>query len=158
MLKKGCSLLLAVIMIFSLAGCSDILGRVIFHFLIANGDDRADKDEVFAFVCENEENLLEAIENEDFSPYENKGFITDISAYETVVDFSCGGVGMGPETAYVGFFYTPEGDMTALGWAPASVNELIPSGSGFEWWEENGDNYYYVEHICGNFYYYELYF
>ena len=31
-------------------------------------------------------------------------------------------------------------------------------GSGFEWREANGDNRYYVEHICGNFYYYEASF
>ena len=28
----------------------------------------------------------------------------------------------------------------------------------FEWQESNGDNRYYTEHICGNFYYYEASF
>ena len=67
MLKKGLALLLAVIMVFSLSGCSDILGGALFLFLVATGDDSADKDEVFEFVCENEEELLEAIEIGDFS-------------------------------------------------------------------------------------------
>ena len=158
MLKKGLALLLAVIMVFSLSGCSDILGGAFFLYLIATGDDSADKDEVFAFVCEHEEKLLEAIENGDFSAYENKGFIKKINADETVVDFSCGGAGIGPNTSYVGFYYTPDNDMTAVWCAPLSASGLIPSGNGFEWQEANGDNRYYTEHICGNFYYYEASF
>ena len=114
MLKKGLALLLAVIMVFSLSGCSDILGGAFFLFLVATGDDSADKDEVFDFVSENEEELLKAIEAGDFSAYENKGFIKEIDADETVVDFSCGGAGVGSGTSYVGFYYTSENDMAAV--------------------------------------------
>ena len=39
-----------------------------------------------------------------------------------------------------------------------SGGKLAPSGNGFEWQEANGDNWYYTEHICGNFYYYEASF
>ena len=152
MLKKGLALLLAVIMVFSLSGCSDILGGAFFLFLVATGDDSADKDEVFDFVSENEEELLKAIEAGDYSTFENQGFIKRIYTDETVVDFSCGGAGVGPNTSYVGFFYTLDNDMTAVWCAPAS--SLTPSGNGFEWQEANGDNRYYTEHICGNFYYY----
>lgn len=158
MWKKGLSLLLVVIMLFSLSGCSDILGGAFFLFLVATGDDSADKDEVFEFLCENEEELLGAIENGDFSAYENKGFIKEIDADEMVVDFSCGGAGVGSGTSYVGFYYTSENDMAAVWCAPSSASALMPSGNGFEWREPNGDNRYYTEHICGNFYYYEASF
>lgn len=158
MRKRLVCLLLAVVMVFSVSACTDLVGKAFFLFLIAIGDDRADKGDIFEFVCEHEEDLLKAVEDGDFSTFENQGPVKDIDADETVVDFSCGGAGMGPETACVGFFYTPDNDMTALGWAPSSVSELVPNGNGFEWWQENGDDYYYVEHICGNFYYYELYF
>lgn len=158
MFRRGISLLLAVIMMFSLSGCSDILGSAFFLFLVATEDDGADKDDVFAFVCENEEELLEAIANDDFSSYENKGFVQDIDAGKTVVDFSCGGAGVGSETAYVGFYYTLENDMAAVWCAPSSADALTPSGNGFKWQESNGDNQYYTEHICGNFYYYEASF
>ena len=158
MLKKGFTLLLAVIMVFSLSGCSDILGGALFLFLVATGDDRANKDEVFDFVRDNEEELLKAIEAGDFSAYENKGFIKEIDADETVVDFSCGGAGVGSGTSYVGFYYTSENDMAAVWCAPSSASALTPSGNGFECQEPNGDNRYYTEHICGNFYYYEASF
>ena len=158
MLKRGLGLLLAVIMMFSLSGCSDILSGAFFLFLVAAGDDSADKDEVFEFVCENEKELLEAIGNGDFSAYENRGFIKEIDADETVVDFFCGGAGVGSGTSYVGFYYTSENDMAAVWCAPSSAGALMPSGNGFEWQETNGDNRYYTEHICGNFYYYEASF
>ena len=158
MLKKGFALLLAAIMVFSLSGCSDILGGAFFLFLVATGDDSADKDEVFDFVSENEEELLKAIEAGDYSAFENQGFIKDIDPDETVVDFSCGGAGVGSGTSYVGFYYTSENDMAAVWCAPSSASSLIPSGNGFEWQEANGDNRYFTEHICGNFYYYEASF
>ncbi len=158
MWKKGLSLLLVVIMLFSLSGCSDILGGAFFLFLVATGDDSADKDEVFDFVSENEEELLKAIEAGDYSAFENQGFIKDIDPDETVVDFSCGGTGVGSGTSYVGFYYTSENDMAAVWCAPSSASALKPSGNGYEWQEPNGDNRYYTEHICGNFYYYEASF
>ena len=159
MLKKGKALLLAVIMVFSLSGCSDILGGALFLFLVATGDDSADKDDVFDFVSKNEEELLEAIEVGDYSAFENQGFIKDIDADETVVDFSCGGAGVGSGTSYVGFYYAPDDDMAALHWCgPRSADALKPAGAGYEWQEYKGDNYYFVEHICGHFYYYEASF
>lgn len=158
MWKKGLSLLLVVIMLFSLSGCSEIMGGAFFLFLVATGDDSADKDEVFEFVCENEEELLQAIEDGDFSSFENQGFIKDIDADDTVVDFSCGGAGVGSGTSYVGFYYTPDNDMTAVWCAPSSASSMTPSGDGYEWREPNGDNRYYTEYICENFFYYEASF
>ena len=157
MLKKGLSLLLAVAMLFSLSGCSDMFGGAILLFMTVT-NDRADKDVIFAFVCENEAELLQAIESGNFSAFENQGFIQTIDVTNTVVDFYCGGAGFGSSTSYVGFYYTPTNDMTAIWCAPASANSLRPSGSGFEWREENGDNRYYTEKICENFYYYEASF
>lgn len=158
MLKKGFALLLAVIMAFTLSGCAKILGGAVFLVLVAMGDDSADKDEVFDFVSENEKELLKAIEIGDYSAFENQGFIQDIDADETVVDFSCGGAGVGSGTSYVGFYYTPENDMAAVWCAPSSARALSPSGNGYMWQESRGDNRYYTEHICGNFYYYEASF
>ena len=158
MLKRVFALLLAVILTFSLSGCSNILGGAVFLFLIAMGDDRADEEDIFAFVIENEEALLQAIETGDFSAFENQGIIREIDVTENVVEFSCGGAGVGSGTAYVGFYYTADNNMSALWCAPASADALTPSGDGYAWQEPNGDNQYYTDHICGNFYYYEASF
>ena len=158
-MKKFLCILLVLCLLFSLSGCAEkVLGSAIFLFLVATSDDSADKDEVFEFVSEKEEELLEAIKDEDFSAFENKGFIKSIDADETIVDFSCGGAGVGSGTSYVGFYYSPNDDMTAIWCVPSSVRALKPSGNGFAWKEYNGDNQYYTEHICGHFYYYEASF
>ena len=158
-MKKLLCVLFVLCMLVSLSGCTEkVLGSAIFLFLAATDNDGADKDDVFEFVCAQEEELLKAIQNGDFSTFENKGFIKSIDAYETLVDFSCGGAGVGSGTSYVGFYYSPNDDMTAVWRAPSSTNALIPSGNGFEWQEENGDNRYFTEHICGHFYYYEFSF
>lgn len=158
MLKKCLCLLLVVMMLFGMSGCKDTLSGIVFLFLVATGDDRADQGEIFDFVCENEEELRIAIENGDFSDFENQGIIKDIVAEQTVVDFSCGGAGIGSGTSYVGFYYTPDNDMTAVWCAPSSVDAMTPSGDGYAWQEPNGDNYYYTERICECFYYYEASF
>ena len=67
-----------LIFIFSLSACADLPGGALFLSLVASSDDSADQNEVFEFVCENEEELLKAIENGNFSAYENKGFIKEI--------------------------------------------------------------------------------
>ena len=157
-MKKLICVFLVLCMLLSLSGCSDILGGAFFLFLIVTGDDSADKDEVFDFVSENEEELLKAIETGDFSAFENQGFIKDIDPDETVVDFSCGGAGVGSGTSYVGFYYTASNDMAAVWCAPSSASSLVTSGDGYKWQEQDGDNRYYTEHICGNFYYYEASF
>ena len=158
-MKKLLCILLVLCMLFSLSSCAEkIIGSAVFLFLVVTGDDSADKDEVFEFVCEKEEELLKAIEDAEFSAFENKGFIKSIDVNETYVDFSCGGAGIGSGTSYVGFYYSPNDDMTVVWCAPFSTNSLIPSGNGFKWQEQNGDNQYYTEHICGHFYYYEASF
>ena len=157
-MKKLICVFLVLCMLFSLAGCSDVLGSAFFLLLSGTSDDSANKDDVFEFVCEEEKALLTAIENGDFSAFENKGFIKSIDATTHVVDFSCGGAGVGSGTSYVGFYYTADNDMTSVWCAPSSASSLTPSGNGFEWQETNGDNWYYTEHICGNFYYYEASF
>lgn len=158
MWKKFLCALLVITMLFSMTGCSELFGCVFFLSLIASGDDRAEQTDIFQFVRKNENTLLQAIESGDFSAFEKYPMIKQITPYETYVEFGCGGYGIGSATSYVGFYYTAENDMCAIAYSPSSASELKPCGNGYEWKEPNGDNRYYTEHICGNFYYYELSF
>ena len=153
MLKKGLCILLTVILLFSLCGCSKLM---IFAMMSAAGDDRASKEDICEFVRENETELMNAINQRDYFEFENERIIKDIKVNPGVVEFYCGGVGMGSATAYVGFYYSPNDDMAVLWCAPQDAELLSPSGDGYEWHE--GDNTYYTEHICGNFYYYSATF
>ena len=151
-MKKILSVMLVFCMLFLMAMAAAFFA---FDALL---DDRADKEDVIAFVRENEEALLEAIEQGELSDYEKKGVVRKINAEEAVVDFFCGGAGVGSGTSYVGFYYTPDDDMVAVWCAPVSADSLTASGDGFAWQESEGDNFYYTEHICGHFYYYEASF
>lgn len=153
-MKKLLCLLMSVIMIFSLSGCSDLFGAVYLSFLVAQGDDRAEKDDIISFVTEQEQQLLQAIERGDFSGFENNGIVKSVSVRESAVEFYCGGVGMGSNTTYVGFFYSPADDMLAF-YPSAGKEDVFPVGEGFLWKEEAGDNQFYTEKIADHFYYYE---
>ena len=148
-MKKVVSVLLVVCLLFF------VITAGALYALWGWTDDSAEKADVFAFVCENEEALVSAIETGELTAYENTGIVKTITVREAVVEFSCGGAGLGSGTSYVGFYYTPDDDMTAVWCAPFSEDSLRPSGNGYEWQEANGDNCYYTEHICGQFYYYE---
>ena len=156
--KKLICALLVVALIFAVVGCQRIIGGAYFLYLVATGDDSAAKDDVFEFVIEHEAELLAAVEDEDFSAFENQGFIHGVSLRDGVAEFSCGGGGVGSGTSYVGFFYTETDDMAAVWCAPSSAALLTRTEGGYEWQEKNGDNTYYVGHICGKFYYYEASF
>ena len=74
-MKKLICVLLVICMLFSLTGCAEkVLGSAVFLFLVATSDDSADKNDVFEFVSDNEEELLKAIENGDFSAFENNAY------------------------------------------------------------------------------------
>ena len=156
--KKLKYLLLILALIVSLAACQPIFGGAYFLYLVATSDDSALESEIFEFVIENEAELLAAVEREDFSAFENQGFIHGVSLRDGVAEFSCGGGGVGSGTSYVGFFYTETDDMAAVWCAPSSAALLTRTEGGYEWQEKNGDNTYYVSHICGKFYYYEASF
>lgn len=71
------------------------------------------------------------------------------------VNFRTGARGMGSETAYCGFYYSPEDK--PIGFQGTDM-ELTAEGSGWAWQESDGDNEYYTERIQFGWYYYEMYF
>ena len=55
MLKRALCLALTVLMLFSMSGCSERIAGAFMWFLVANDDDRAAKEDIFAFVSDNED-------------------------------------------------------------------------------------------------------
>lgn len=153
MLKRALCLALTVLMLFSMSGCSERIAGAFMWFLVTNDDDRAAKEDIFAFVSDNEDALRKAIADNDFTAFEDHEIIKDVYANERVVDFYCGGYGMGSATAYVGFCYISDNDISAVPHMPDDGNLINPSGAGFVY--QQGDNCCYAERICENFYYYE---
>jgi len=143
--KKGLCLFLAIILLFfGFYGCKAVFQTAAFIFLVKADDDRADKNDIFEFVRENEEALLQAIEDGDYSAFENKGFVNNVSIDDEVTNFCCGFAGIAPSSSEVGFYYTLDEDVT--------VGRGYIGGG----WDANAVDEYYCEHICGNFYYYHV--
>lgn len=118
-------------------------------------DNRLSKDDIFNLVKENENLISDDIKNNNFDATKELDGIGEINLYDDIIEFSCGGAGFGPATAYCGFYYTEDDNMTAIWCAPESEADLEPYENGFLYEQENGDNRYYTEKICDNFYYYE---
>lgn len=107
--------------------------------------------EVIEYVRENETTLTQCIAAGDYASLGAP--VEEVTEGERCIEFSCGGSGFGSQTAYCGFFYSPDDDMSAIWCAPQKA--LTPTGCGFGWQEADGDNACYVEPIVGHFYYYE---
>ena len=72
------------------------------------------------------------------------------------IEFYCGGVGIGSNTGYYGFYYSTNNEVNGLWFI--DEKELIFNGIGYLYKEKDGDNTYYTEKITDNFYYYEGHF
>ncbi len=156
-MKKLALILLCVALALSLSGC-DLLEILYFRMLVRDSDDRAGREAVMKYVRANESLLSDCLRSGDYEALDKSGIITDISVRSDHVDFGCGGAGIGSETAYCGFYYVENDDMSVVWCAHPYGETLHPSGSGYIWKESGGDNVYYTEHICGHFYYYEACF
>lgn len=149
MKKKVISTLLAFVIILAFIGVY-VLPIVA---VIAKCDDSASKKRIFSFVTKHQDELVKCIEEKDYSSLEKYFIIKGIDEYEQQTDFYCGGRGLGAESYYCGFYYSANDVLDGVWCAPK--DDLEPKGKGYYWHEDVGDNDYYVEHICGHFYFYE---
>ena len=104
--------------------------------------------------------ILLNIENQELHNVLSVDGIQEIDTVDGVIDFYCGGAGMGPSTSYYGFYYTADNSPAAI-FAGTSFGDpaiLREDGNGFSMQEEVGDNHYYTEKILDGFYSYEAHF
>ena len=117
----------------------------------------ADRDEIEAVVADG-----------GFERAADLKWIRDVEIHDRYVDFYCGGSGLGSQTNYTGFFYTPDDDPLAM-WRQndyscyvLTPDDFVQTEEGWEYREhdhnEFGDNYYSVRKLAPNYYYYYLHF
>lgn len=91
-------------------------------------------------------------------------WIEQATEAEGYVDFYCGGSGMGSQTNYTGFFYTPDDDPLAMwrgnqcGTHVMTAEDFVKTEEGWEYRESGGDNVYRVCKLADGYYYYYLHF
>ena len=114
-------------------------------------------------VCmENLDVLLSDIARNDFTRTEQ---ITDFESVSVQYDedsdepafvgYACGGSGFASSTAYWGFYYSADDDMTRI-WCAGEP--LVPFQNGYTYHQPDGDDCYYTEPITDHFFYYEAYY
>ena len=135
--------------------------------------DHLSKDEIFALVNQNDELLNKTVSEINSSKSNNSGIsstqkaevpsldysilkgLEKITVEDDIIDFSCGGAGIGSSTSYYGFYYSEKDNLTATWCCGGNV---VQEGKGWSWEEPDGDNSYYTEKIRDHFYYYEAHF
>ena len=148
---KGC---LLVFLGFVLGIAAVIIAiTLVVNAFFSMFDNRLEKEEIFDIVEENKELLLSEIEKGEFIETLKIDGIQSVDNSYTmgVVNFDCGGAGMGSATYYTGFYYTNCENLTGV-WC--AMGPLVEKGDGF-YGTDGTDNYYYTEKICNGFYYYE---
>ena len=138
------SILLALLLVFSLAGCG--------------GKDSA-KADIFDLVEENSDAILEACTQLDVEALEQLEGITRVHVTDGYILVYCTGSGISPSSQDHGFYYAPDGQPVAVfdGQILCGTDELTPEGDGFVYLD-SGHNRFYTEHIMGNLYYYSASF
>ena len=137
-------ILLAVLMVFSLAGCG--------------GRDSA-KAEVFELVEENCSTIEEACVQLDIEALEQIEGITKVDVKDGYVLVYCTGGGIAPSSQEHGFYYAPDGLPVAVfdGQILCDPADLTPDGDGYVY-RDSGYNRFYTECITGNLFYYSASF
>ena len=109
-----------------------------------------------------------AVENEQYYSAASLSWIKQVDVNDGYVDYYCGGSGMGSQTNYTGFFYTPNDDPLAMWRAndpdlyTMTASDFVETADGWEYRESDhksgGDNYYFVRKLAPCYYYYYLHF
>ncbi len=147
-------------------GCGTIFLIIVIAFIclviwFANMiDDSLSKKEIFELVNENYDIILNNISENDFSDTEKIEGIQEIYDKTQVVDFYCGGTGIGSATNYYGFYYSNDNNPKAIfaGTIISDSPNFHIEKNGFCIENSNDDNSYYTEKIRDNLYYYEAHF
>ena len=138
-LKKIISLLLIVLIFFSVSACNLL-------------DDSVPKEKIVEFVMKHQDKLIECAQKGDFSEFEGLGIVKSVYESAGYTELYCGGKGLaGGSSYYCGFYYSPQDSKTAM-WQGLAVR---PEGKGFVYEEEDGANRFYSEKIFDCFYFYE---
>ena len=143
--------------------CLAVLASISFcaavrHF--TTDGNHLSKEAIFSLVKKNHSILLDASEAGQPEKAESIKGIREAFCKDGFAFFECGGYGMGSETGYYGFYYSPDDIAKPLlnGYPVCSEEDFLPEGNGYAYNEVEGDNRYYAERITNCFFYYEMHF
>ena len=149
-IKRLLACVLAICSVLTLSGCL--------------GNDEKSFDSVYKHFLRDGEVIASAVENGRPEDALSLRWIESADESDGYVDFSCGGSGIGSQTNYTGFFYTPGDDPLAM-WrksGSAAISGFQETEDGWEYRESEhgvgGDNVFLVRKLAPCYYYYHLHF
>lgn len=164
MLKKGLCILLTVILLFSLCGCSKLM---IFAMMSAAGDDEVSREKIIDYVLSHIEELNiipfdeipeDRNEREHFLSAQlgDNTIAKDIYRYnENIVQFYCGGTGLSTNSTYSGFYYSADDTPYAMEFSSSAVFTQTDENT-YEWSNSDGTHQFLTERIVPHWFYYYM--
>ena len=136
---------------------STILCMTAMLIFSACGNRPTAKEQVLAVFEEQEELICEKIEDygagDEVDWDDLEGVLSVSVLVNETIEFECIAEGILTSSFQAGFYYSPDDEPAYVGYFMfSSLDELVESGDGFAY--SDGDNRYYTERICENFYYY----
>ena len=109
-----------------------------------------------------------AVQNEQYADATSLSWIKSVDERDGYINFYCGGSGMGSQTNYTGFLFTPDDDPLAM-WRKnepihhvMTASDFVETADGWEYRESDhdsgGDNVYIVRKLAPCYYYYYLHY
>ncbi len=114
------------------------------------------KGEIFEFVNEHNEIILEDIFENDFTDSLALDSIESVDVSEYCVEFYFGGEGISASSNEYGFYYSFDGQPLGVFEGSVFCSSDIMTEDGYGYSTNFQNNYYYTEKICDNFWYYEF--
>ena len=144
---------------------------IICSFVILSGcmgNDEKSFDSINKSFLQDFSVIDAAVKNEQYDDATSLRWIKSVDVSDGYVDFYCGGSGMGSQTNYTGFFFTPDDDPLAM-WPKndsahyvMTAADFIETENGWEYRERDhnagGDNVFIVRKLAPCYYYYYLHF
>ncbi len=139
--KKTTALILGLVLVFYLAGCSGNL---------------TDKKRIVSLYRKNEAVFAAAVESGDYAEVRKLRGIREVTVRGDAgeVEFYCGGTGLVPGSSYYGILYVANGEAVFSQLVDASP-EWFAEGNEIRYKQSSGDNDFRYEPLGNGFYYYE---
>ena len=112
-------------------------------------------DVLLSDIAQNDFTRTEQISNDGRSISVQSVECSEDTGKPVFVDYLCDARPFGLNTAFWGFYYSADDDMTRI-WCAGEP--LVPFQNGYTYHQPDGDDCYYTEPITDHFFYYEAHY
>ena len=157
-MRKPMRILLAglAVLCLTFSGCANLLWTV----MDAASSTEKTFEQVKKLFEADQDAVLAAVRSGQYEDAASLDWIESVDDCGTYVYFACGGSGMGSQTNYSGFFYTPEDDPLVMhrhsnpAMYALNAEDFVQTEEGWEYRESASDNHFIIRRLATGYYYY----